>query len=316
MPIDGQKADKLRGFLRELSPQARAMLLAELERNEQGALPGSDLIIRELRNVGRDDAPAASPAPSSADRDENAARQFFAFLEPFFVDDEADRVHEGRLPRAAAATMWEWICRDLLPDDANAYADNAIRLLRAGDQGKATQAAHMFQDRVAQTIETTLLASQTDEKARRKLAHQIGTPRALDDVRQLVAILKTRDVLAALAGKLPAKIRNLSDDQIASFTGFVDSTAGKHRQVYTMGLVLLLSRLSAPWQLIRVAIKAADSDQPTRIGETPYGPAVAIVLSDVERLGGGLETDLPRGPGRGAASRPQDHHHAGRRVGA
>jgi len=313
MAIDGQKADKLRGFLRELSPQARAMLLAELERNEQGGgLPGSDLIIRELRNVGRDDAPAPVPVRSAADRDENAARQFFAFLEPFFVDDEPDRVHEGRLPRAAAATMWEWICRDLLPDDANAYADNAIRLLRAGDQGKAAQAAHAFQDRVAQTIEKTLVASQTDEKARRKLAHQIGTPRALEDVRQLVAILKTRDVLAALAGKLPSKIRNLSDDQIASFTAFVDSTAGKHRQVYTMGLVLLLSRLSAPWQLIRVAIKAADSDQPTRIGETPYAPAVSIVLSDVERLVRELETDLQRGQAMAQPSLLKDIHDAAR----
>ncbi len=37
MAIDGQKADKLRGFLRELSPRVRAMLLAELERGERGA---------------------------------------------------------------------------------------------------------------------------------------------------------------------------------------------------------------------------------------------------------------------------------------
>src|SRR5258708_28344461 len=119
MAIDGQKADKLRGFLRELSPQVRAMLLAELERSEQGgSLPGSDLIIRELRNVGRDDAPAPLPAPSAADRDENAARLFFPFLEPFFVDAEPDRVHEGRLPPAPAATLREWLSRDLFPAHA------------------------------------------------------------------------------------------------------------------------------------------------------------------------------------------------------
>src|SRR5262249_33677494 len=45
MAIDGQTAEKLRGFLRELTPRARAMLLAELERG--GApMPGSDIIIR------------------------------------------------------------------------------------------------------------------------------------------------------------------------------------------------------------------------------------------------------------------------------
>ena len=53
MAIDGHRAEKLRGFLRELTPRARAMLLAELERGElRGApVPGSDIIIRELRNA-------------------------------------------------------------------------------------------------------------------------------------------------------------------------------------------------------------------------------------------------------------------------
>ncbi len=79
-----------------------------------------------------------------------------------------------------------------------------------------------------------------------------------------------------------------------------------------MALVLLLSRLSAPWQLIRVAIKAADSDQPTRIGETPYAPAVSIVLSDVERMVRELETDLQRGQAMAQPSLLKDIHDAAR----
>src|SRR5215467_3759534 len=39
MAIDGQTVDKLRGYLRELTPRARAMLLAELERREQRGQP-------------------------------------------------------------------------------------------------------------------------------------------------------------------------------------------------------------------------------------------------------------------------------------
>jgi hypothetical protein len=334
MAIDGRTAEKLRGFLRELTPRARAMLLAELERGEQRGqpLPGSDIIVRELRNASRADPPPAPPVAAPAPArpaapvaeaagsvaaaepsapDGMAARQFFAFLEPFFVEDAIESVHLGRIPRAAAAPIWEWVGRDLLPAETEAFASAVTRLMPA-NEAKANQTAGAFQERVAQAIEKALAAVATDDKARRKLAHQIGTPRALDDVRHVAAVLKARDVLAALAGKLPPKIRNLTDDQIASVTDFIDSTAGRHREVYVMALVLVMSRLAAPWQLIRIAVKAADSDFPARIAETPYAPAVPIVLADLERMVRELEADLRRGEALAQPSLLKDIHDAAR----
>src|SRR6267142_276004 len=98
MAIDGRTAEKLRGFLRELAPQARAMLAAEIERSSQrgDAMPGSDLILQELRNADREEE-------RRRDRDGHPARLFFTFLEPFFVDDAPEQVHEGRIARAAGA---------------------------------------------------------------------------------------------------------------------------------------------------------------------------------------------------------------------
>lgn len=321
MAIDGRTAEKLRGFLRELTPRARALLLAELERGELRGdrMPGSDLIMRELRNsdsaVGAQPAAAPAPAPVSGaipELDAEPARLFFASLEPFFVDDAPERIHPGRLARAAAEPIWEWICRDLVPAEARAYADNVARLVAAGEQAKAAQAANALQDRALQAIERALAEVTGDEKARRKLAHQIGTVRALDDVRYLAAILKARDVLAVLAGKLPTNIRNLTDDQIASVTSFVDSTAGRHRELYLMALALVLSRLTASWQLIRIAVKAAGSDFPARIVETPYAPAVPIVLAEIERLVRELEADLQRGQALAQPMLLKDIHDAAR----
>jgi len=301
MAIDGQTVEKLRGFLRELPPRARAMLLAELERGN-APLPASDIIIRELRNAERPaDAPSVGPAapvpppepaaaaPVSAEADGQAARMFFAFLEPFFVDDAAEYVHHGRIAQVAAEPIWQWICRDLVPAESKTYAESITKLLGAG------QATNAFQEKVAQAIEQALAATARDDKARRQLSHQIGTPRALDDARYLATVLKSRDVLAVLAGKIPPKIRNLTDEQIASVIGFLDSTAGRQKEVYVMALVLVLGRLAAPWQLIRLAIKAADSDFPNRIAETPYAPAVTIVLAELERLVRVLDANLRRG---------------------
>ncbi|HEU5276611.1 MAG TPA: hypothetical protein VFU97_23355 [Xanthobacteraceae bacterium] len=330
MPITGQKAAKLRGFLRELTPRARAMLLAELERSESRGepMPGMELIIRELREVEGATAPAAAapaaaPAPpaqpataqpstAQPNDDSQAAQLFFAFLEPFFVDDDPEHPHMGRLPRAVATPIWEWICRDLLPAETAAYVGQVTKLLAAKEQTRAMQAANAFQDRVVQAIEKAVASVNGDDKERRKLAHQIGTPRAYDDIRHLTVLLKTRDVLAVLAGKLPTKIRNLADDQIASITAFVDSTAGRHRELYVMALVLVMSRLASPWQLIRIAVRAADSDFPARVAESPYAPAVPIALAELERLVRELESDLQNGQAMAQPSLLKDIHDAAR----
>src|SRR4051812_21020856 len=113
--------EKLRVFLRELPPAAKALLRAELERAAAAGdeVPAGDFILAELRRhdveaepaPSPEPAPTATPAPSiipaptaaqqEAGRIESASRMFFAPLEPFLVDDVPDRVHRGRITRAA-----------------------------------------------------------------------------------------------------------------------------------------------------------------------------------------------------------------------
>jgi hypothetical protein len=55
---------------------------------------------------------------------------------------------------------------------------------------------------------------------------------------------------------------------------------------------LIMGRLTTPWQLIRLATRAAETDEAARIAETPYGRAVTIVLGEVEYLVNDLRNDL------------------------
>ena len=285
MASDGQQsAERLRDYLRTLKPEARAMLVAELER---GLLRGeevaaNDLVLQELRRAIRG---AGQPAPRVGD----AARLFFAPLEPFLTDDAADHKRVGRLARVSLDPIWEWIGRDLMPAEAKALSEDINRALLADDKIKAEQLTRALQDRAIQRSRETIIAVDGNEKARRRLAVQVGTPRALDDLATVTRVLAIRDVLGDLARRLPDHMRMFERDYVDSVKALLESAtsprspegAARKADIFLYGLILVMSRMEAPWQLIRIASRAAESDDTARISETPFAAAVTIVLSEV-----------------------------------
>src|SRR6185436_7967443 len=134
----------------------------------------------------------------------------------------------------------------------------------------AEQVARAFQDLAEQRMREIPAATKTDLKTQRRIAAQIGTPNAMEDVREVSAILRVRDALAVMASRLPASIGNLADEQLDNAKALLESPIGRHRDVFLYGLLLVMGRLSAPWQLIRLAVLAAGSDAAARIAETPF----------------------------------------------
>jgi hypothetical protein len=316
MAADGNAVEKLRGYLRDMRPEARALLIAKLEsglaRGE--GVPGADVILQELRTTAA--APAPQPEGENAIAEEvapvanatDAAGLFFSFIEPFVVDDAAEFAHEGRIARASVEPVWEWICRDLVPDEAKEYSEGVTRAALAGEHAEVEQKTRAFQDRVVKGIEQALVSVQSDDKAQRRLAVQIGTPQALVDAHLVATLLKSRDLLSGVASRLPSTIRNFSDDQLDGVKKLLDTVFGRRRDLFAYSLVLVMSRLSVHWQLIRLATKAADSDVATKVSETPYALAVNIVLGEIERFVRQLTSDLKRGQAANVTALLKDIH--------
>jgi hypothetical protein len=148
---------------------------------------------------------------------------------------------------------------------------------------------------VAECIQRALATAQSDDKARRRLAGQIGAARTIDDACDAAELLKMRDALALIADHLPGHIRNLADDELDAIKSLLDAHAARRGDLLAYALILVMGRLAAPWQLIRLAVQAAQSDDAARIAATPYAVAVTVVLADVERMVGELKADLKRG---------------------
>jgi hypothetical protein len=289
MGSEGLPTERLREYLRELKPEARALLFAKLEdaKLRGDEVPGVDLILRELRD--------ATPAERRPPRIADPQRLFFAPLQPFLIDEQPDRRHRGRITRSALDPIWQWLARDLVPVEAKAYSDHVSRHLLAGDEQPAGQLAKAFQDRALQRIQEALNQVSHDDKAQRRLSAQVGVPQGIEELREIVSVLSVRDALAVVASRLPMQIKNLADESLDSIKVLLDSPVARHRDVFLYGVLLVRNRLAAPWQLIRLATRAVASDAAGRIAESPYSVAVTIVIGDVERMVSRLRVELKSG---------------------
>jgi hypothetical protein len=287
-----EKIERLRHYLRELSPQARSLLVAGLERSllRGDETAGGDLVLQELRRIVREQH-------EGVPRMGNSARLFFKALEPFMVDDRGDHQHPGRIARCSLDTLWAWIRRDLLPYETRILADEVSDALVAGDERRAEQLTREFQDRAVAAIEASFGAAAADDKIRGHVLALIGTQRPREDAATLKYVLKGRDALARLAAQLPIQITNLTNGQLDKCKALIESTSAHDGDLFLYALLMVMSRMAAPWQLIRFGIKAAESNVAARVAETHYSVAVTIVLADLERMVGELGDDLRKGRG-------------------
>ena len=300
--------EKLRGFLRDLKPGARALLISELERKLlSGDNPaGAEIVLAELRRSLRE-------SNSKSARFGDPARMFFQPLEPFLVDDTPDHRHRGRIARATLEPIWSWLSNTLMPDDTRTYSEQVEQALLAGASDKVEHLARVFQDRVVRRIQQ-MLDGIKDDRERRRLAVQLGTPWAMEDVQALRGILDARDGLAMLGTQLPGHISVLQGPMLEGVKALIDTPLGAKSDLFLYSLVLVMSRLAAPWQLVRLAVKAASSDNAIRIAETPYAVAVNLVLDEIERRVRELTGDLKSGRGIAVSALLKEIHDALRGI--
>ena len=272
------------------------MLVQELEREllRGGENAGNEFVLQQLQRAIRADA-------QSVPRIGDAARLFFAPVEPFLIDGRADHRRIGRIARISLEPVWSWIGRDLMPAEAKALSEDVNRALLADDRAKAAQLIRALHERAVQRMKEAVAAAGAGEKARRRLVVQVGTPRAIEDLNTLISLLSLRDILADLDRRLPVHIRAFESDQVDAVKTILDTALAqssldgdskRRSDIILYALILVMNRLAAPWQLIRIATRAAGSDEVAHIAETPYAAAVTIVFGEAEGMVGEIRSEL------------------------
>ena len=195
---------------------------------------------RQLRSDARAAKAASCPALG------NPQRLFFAPLEPFLVDDAPERKHRGRIARACLDPIWKWICRDLMPRGSQDLCRSGQTCCSARTRRTAPNRSRA-RSRIWPSSACAKRSTRRkgDDKARRRVAGQIGTPHAIEDVREIAAILRVarrarRDRVAPAADHQQSRRRAARKRQGAA--RFADRPPSR-----------------------RLSLRAADGDEPARL---------------------------------------------------
>ena len=282
--------ERLREYLAQLPPQSQALLMREFERAIER---GEDTIVatfvlEQLRKVVRgveEDDPARP-------RTDDPARLVFRPLEPFLVDGNFP-IRPGQIRRASLSPVWQWLIRDGAPEPAKEFEAALSNARESGTTGTIEPSVRKFQLAAATAIIKIVTPVPGDDK-QRALA-RVGPPNVIEDLAPIGAVLQAREALETLNGKLPSYLRVFGESQVAAMIASLNVPSLQTPLLLPYAFSLIMQRLTAPWQIIRLALKMAASDDEIRVAATSYGVAVTIALHDLSFLAVRLRTDIKRG---------------------
>ena len=280
--------ERLRDYLAQLPPQAQALLMREFERAiERGQdTTVATFVLEQLRKVVRGTEEDVRP------RTDDPARLLFRPLEPFLVESNFPP-RPGQIRRASLLPVWQWLNRDGAPEQAREFEAALARVRESGTTHELEAAVRKFQLAAANAI--CQVATPVPGEDKQRTLSRIGPPNVVEDLLPIGSVLQVREALDTLGSRLASNLRVLADSQVASVSASLNVPSLQTPQLLPFALSLVMQRLTAPWQIIRLAIKMAASDDEIRVAATPYGVAVTIALHDLSYLAACLRTDIRRG---------------------
>jgi hypothetical protein len=280
--------ERLREFLGQLPPQSQALLMREFERAiERGEdTTVATFVLEQLRKVVRGTDEEARP------RIDDPARLMFRPLEPFLVESNHS-VRPGQIHRGSLVPVWQWLVRDGAPDSAREFEAALARMRETGATSDLESEVRKFQLAAADAMIRITAPVPGGDKQR--LLARVGPPEVIEDLLPIGSVLQAREALDTFSGRLPSYLRMFGDSQQTSVSASLNALSLQTPQLLPFALSLIMLRLTAPWQIIRLAIKMAASDDEVRVAATPYGVAVTIALHDLFCLAGNLRMDIKRG---------------------
>lgn len=277
--------ERLRTYLAALPQQAQTLLTREFERaiDKGDDTAVATYVLGELRRIARVKEIPAAP------RIDDPMRLVFRPIEQFLTDSMTQR--PGTIRRSVLLQIWQWLKRDGAPA--------AIERLTAALQvtGTPERAADRrfaisdFQRAATIALSTAAAAPPAEQKV---LLSRIGHSAQPEDLALIADLLRAREALDGLALRLPTHVREFGPSQAAAVEAALNLPALQVKSLMPFALTLAMARMQMPWQIFRLATRAAESDSEYRVASTPQAIAVTMAIQYLAGIAAQMREDLQR----------------------
>ncbi|PIT04207.1 hypothetical protein TSA1_28185 [Bradyrhizobium nitroreducens] len=270
-------AEHLIQYLRQLAPQVRRRLLAELERLHLLGedIPHSEPLIAalraEFRNTGQNHYRVGNPS-----------RYFFEPLEPVLMDGAPERANSGQIARGSLAPIWSLVTEQLLRSMAADYIASANEVISAGRQSEARQMARAFQKKALISLNGLLGSAEGAASLHDGLMAYTSSHATFDDLKKMLRYLDMQRELEDFGGALAPKIVRLEGAGLDKVLGLLSGLKARRVDAVPFALTILAKRLETSWELLSVATTPADDRAAARIATGSFAIAVSMVLDQIE----------------------------------
>lgn len=273
---------RLREYLSELNSESHRTLARSIDRSrtrgEQS--PVHTIIMDALRHL---------PDTSTTDlpRIPSAERAFFLPLDPIIASTPLPEKQVGIIDRDSLRPIWIWITRDLTPG----RCDNELAALRTAvvdeEPKKVMLYAEEFQRMVCQEAKDYIDDLDRSKGTLQVLEAQLGSPRILADLHDIVGFFDQREIFKSFLSRLPPRLPvgrsglDMLENALVVYKDRLQTDA-----IY--GFAGITDRLGSVSDLVRFAVLHAGSSDPAVIRGTSASGAIQVALSeamvDVEQM--------------------------------
>jgi len=271
--IPQNKAGLLKAFLGGLPGPiaARLAMAVEVDRLTDGHVLPHEEILEGLRPILLRENYTRTPTPLRL------------FCRPFqdLLSNAPRRVKQkGVISRSTLVPAWDWISQTLLPAETEVYNAECKALVLGHRPEDALSGAIKFWALAAEAMKKAL-ASAADRQAAQKI---LGDPLAVEDMSDIMLLLSAGETIEQLASLLPPPVPLFQEQLVWQVREIYDQLAMNQPDVAPYVAVIVMNRLSRPWEALRLPLLVTRHTDETLISKTDMGLVGEILFGRMEAL--------------------------------
>jgi hypothetical protein len=276
----------MRAYMEALSPAARTMLLRAMRNaQDRGEIdPSAQAIIRaaagfdESADKSQERFSSAKPQLSTVPWGDQIREAFFAPVQPFVCALTFATKIAARIQQASLDGIWTFLIRDFAPEEFV----KALALDASEGGPDAAYVSRKLRRELTPKLAALLQSGDVHSKPIRRLAAQLGSEAALQDLFDVVYIFEKEGAFLNYTGQLPKTLSAYDLSDVGPVSELTKKAMDDLHVDPAFLAVLLLQRSTSPIGVAALAMALAGTTDSRSLQSSPFARIVDTVISEAE----------------------------------